>query len=232
MLVLCNGMPRSASTWSFNVVVKLLRACAVGEVHGGYDENVGRFLKNSPACARHLVLKYHNEDPVGSRLVQAGAARAIYTRRDPADATVSFMTMFGVDFGRAVAVIADSLRMYRTMADLGQVLALDYAAIMNDPPAAVRHIANHLELPVPSEILAEVAAATGLAATRLKVEELGAIDAGHRLIRRGPSAYDPGTLLNIDHIRDAGIGYGARVLSDAQLQQLHELCHGAGDIGG
>ena len=228
MLVLCNGMPRSASTWSFNVVMTLLRACAAGEVHGGYDENVGRFLKNGPVCARHLVLKYHNEDAMGSRLVQVEAARAIYTRRDPADAVASFMRMFGVDFERAVAVITDSLAMHRRMASFGQVLALDYALIMDDPLAAVSRIANHLALLVPSDILAEAAAATGLAATRLKVEELGGIDAGHRLIRRGPSAYDPDTLLNIDHIRDAGTGYGARILSDAQVLQVRELCDGDG----
>src|SRR5580692_11035023 len=140
MLVLCNGMPRSASTWSFNVAMRLLRACAVGEVHGGYDENVGRFLKNSPSSAGHLVLKYHNEDAVGTRLVQAGAARAIYTRRDPVDATASFMTMFGASFERAVAAVADSLAMYHRMAHCGQVLPLDYAVIVNDVQSGVRRM--------------------------------------------------------------------------------------------
>ena len=86
-LVLCNGMPRSGSTWSFNVAMELLRRCDPDqEVYGGYNEKPVEFLKAAPATARHVVMKCCFLTALGKRLAYSGAARVIYTWRDPADA--------------------------------------------------------------------------------------------------------------------------------------------------
>jgi len=109
MLVFCNGMPRSASTWSYNVALGLLRRSASGEVHGGYDDNLPRFLGSLPASAAHAVVKSHSLDSAGRSLVQLGVAKVIYTWRNLADAVASFMTMFGADFDHAIAAVAWSI---------------------------------------------------------------------------------------------------------------------------
>ena len=103
MLLLCNGMPRSASTWSYNVAMALLRKDGV---YGGYDENLYRFLCGLPASCVHAVLKCHSLDAAGLALAQLQAAKVIYTWRDLADATASYITMFDVDFEHTIALMS------------------------------------------------------------------------------------------------------------------------------
>src|ERR1700761_4718272 len=50
-VVLCNGMIRSASTWSYNVALRLLRAAVGSRCYGDYSENTQAFLDAAPATA-------------------------------------------------------------------------------------------------------------------------------------------------------------------------------------
>jgi hypothetical protein len=222
MLVLCNGMPRSASTWSYNVAIGLLRQAASGEVFGGYDENLHRFLRGLPVSASHAVLKCHTLDATGIGIAQLGGARVIYTWRDLADATASFMTMFEVEFDRAIAVMASSLDLYRRHRRNG-ALILGYGTIMADPQGSVRKVAAHLHLDAHDPGITAVVHATSFARVRDRVEEIGSLDYGPNLIRHERSSYDPETLLHVDHIRNGGSGYGVTMLSPDQLRQLDAL---------
>ncbi len=230
MLVLCNGMPRSASTWSFNVAVELLRRAAAGTVHGGYDENTTRFLKSAPPMASHLVLKSHLKDPVALSLAQVGAARVIYTWRDLADAVVSFMRMFEADFDRAYAVMAESLDLYQRYRRNGDALIVSYQEITTDHLRSVRRIADFLRLEASDKDIAEVDRLTALENVRRKVQEVGTLENGHRLLRRDKTPYDPETLLNVNHIRDGGSGYGRKMLIASQLRQIDALAREKGPL--
>jgi hypothetical protein len=107
MLVICDGMPRSGSTWSFNVVLHLLCRAEPGCVlHSGYEESLPRFLEWTPPSATGAVLKCHDLDPLARALVQMGAALVIYTWREPADAVASCMRMFGQHFDAALAPLS------------------------------------------------------------------------------------------------------------------------------
>lgn len=224
MLVICNGMPRSASTWSFNVVIGLLRYRKDAEgVHGGYDEEVARFLSAVPEKARDIVLKCHSLDSLGRALAQAGAARVIYTWRDISDAIVSFMRMFRVDFEHAFAVTRDSLQLYEFHRRTGNVVALHYDEIAAEPQAAVRRIDAYLGINSPAEMIRAVAEQTSFARMRERTQELAAPEKHQRLVKLERTTYDPETLLNLDHIQNGGSGYGRAVLTPSQLAQAGQL---------
>jgi hypothetical protein len=229
MLVLCNGMPRSASTWSYNAAMALLRHTAE-EVHGGYDENLHRFLRTMPASCVHAVVKCHSLDGAGVGLAQVHAARVIYTWRDLADATASYMIMFGTDFDRVLAIMSSSLDLYQRHRRNG-ALILGYDAIIQHPRESVAAMAAHLNLEASEDQIAEIAEANSLARMREKVKEIGSLDYGERLIRHERSSYDPETLLNIDHIRDGGAGYGASRLNQTQLRRIDGLLRAKGPLG-
>lgn len=241
MLVLCNGMPRSASTWSYNVTMALLRHTAA-EVHGGYDENLHRFLCGLPKSCVHAVLKCHSLDAAGLGLAQVQAARVIYTWRDLADAAASFMTMFDVDFEHTIAVMSSSLDLYLHHRSNG-ALILSYEAITHEPTESVAAIAAHLNVAAHQELIAEIAGANSFGRMREKVEEIGALDFAERLVRHDRTsytdaarcdrsyAYDPETLFQLNHIRDGGTGYGARRLRQDQLRRLDELLREKGNLG-
>jgi hypothetical protein len=226
MLIICNGMPRSASTWSFNVVLGLLRNSYSGVgVYGGYSEAVAQFLESIPLPCAHVVLKCHTLDAVGRILAQSGAAKVIFTSRDIADAAASFMAMFNHSFEHALDVMDSALELHRFHLGGGNAVILRYDEVMSDPPGAVRRIAEYLGLPVDSEIIREVAAETSFERMSKKVRELDTIKDEGRLVRLPSTSYDPATLLNINHIRDGRSGYGQTVLTAEQLKMVAALIH-------
>lgn len=241
MLVLCNGMPRSASTWSYNVAMALLRDTAQ-EVRGGYDENLHRFLCGLPATCVHAVLKCHSLDAAGLSLAQVHAAKVIYTWRDLADATASFMTMFDVDFEHTIAIMSSSLDLYLRHRRNG-ALILSYEAIMHQPTESVAAIAAYLNVAARQELVVEIAEANSFDRMREKVEEISTLDYAGRLVRHDRTLYadaarsdrsyfyDPETLFQLNHIRDGSAGYGASRLTQVQLRRLEELVREKGDLG-
>jgi hypothetical protein len=215
-------MPRSASTWAYNVVLGLLREAATGEVFSGYDENLQQFLCGVPASASHAVVKCHQLDALGFRIAQLGAAKVIYTWRDLADAIVSQMAMFRGDFEDALGKISTSLDLYHFHRRNG-ALTLGYRDILADPEFGVRKIAEHLELDASDEQIDAIADATSLASMRAKVEQIASPSYSPNLVRNDWIAYDPETLLHVNHIRNGSHDYGRKMLNDDQLRQIDAL---------
>ena len=226
MLIFCNGMPRSASTWSFNVAMELLRRTRPAErIHGGYepDENVAKFLATAPADAVHIILKCHSLDAIGLALTRAGAAKVIYTWRDPADAIVSFQTMFSADFEEAFASIASSLELMRFHRRHGNALILEYEEITGKPVESVGRLAAYLGLEACAELIAEIAAQSSIERMRDKAEQLAAVIERDRLVQHHQTVYDKETLLHVNHIRDGSSGYGRARLTAEQWDRIAEL---------
>lgn len=222
MLVLCNGVPRSASTWAFNVALGLIRGSyPSSEVRHGYNESVVDFLAAVPPTAGHAVMKCHDLDASGKALVRMGAAKTIYTWRDPADAAVSCMRKLDCDFERAVSLIEPSLSLYRLHREWGTTLILAYDEIMAGSFDAVVRISHYLGLEYNPVVLEAVASENAFERVREKVGRLDGDDA--RLTRAGEVAYDPETLYHPGHIRDGSSGYGRRLLSADEVRRCDAL---------
>jgi hypothetical protein len=219
MLVICNGMPRSASTWSFNVVIALLRSSGPSdEVYSGYDEDIARFLESIPTTAAHAVLKCHQLDPSG-RASARSDAKTIYTWRDPADAVVSCMRMFGYAFDDSLAAIDSSLELYHLHRQAGATLILEYGQIVSSSIDAVQRIATFLGLEAHPDTVRAVTEQTSLDSVRRQLLSPTA-DA---LVRHSGLEYDPETLLHRKHVRDGSVGYGRRALTSEQSERVDAL---------
>src|SRR5712671_7975304 len=99
MLVFCNGIPRSASTWSFNVIKAVLECCFPGEeTQSCYTDTPVKFLRTASREARHVVIKCHPLTPLCRTLARIRAAKVVFTTRDLSDAVASLMMTFDFDF--------------------------------------------------------------------------------------------------------------------------------------
>jgi hypothetical protein len=201
MLVICDGMPRSASTWSYNVVLELLRRTTDNLVHGGYSDDTSLYLAEAPLESEHLVLKCHAHDAVARALLHAGAAKAVYTHREPAAAVESAMWMFGLDFETAVSTVEGSLELLELHRRVRTGLVVSYDEITTAPQQAVGRIATFLGVHAGPAVIDAVVEATSLGRVRQKLEELAAPEAEGMLVRHGESVYDPDTLLHPRHVR-------------------------------
>jgi hypothetical protein len=149
MIVFIAGMPRSGSTFSFNVARDVLRAR--GSV---YQEapppNVLQELDKA-GDAEHVLLKIHQLDEEGVLLARYGGARVICTIRKPEDAVSSWMQTFDCSEEDSISVIREWLRLYIMLQPFA--LTISYRTVDLHPFIAARRIMRFL---VPSVRLTEI----------------------------------------------------------------------------
>jgi hypothetical protein len=220
MVVLCDGMVRSGSTWSFNVALSLLR---LSDPHrrpfGFYNENPAVHLAAVRPRQAHLVIKSHNLDPSAHELCRSGAIKAIFTWRHPYDVIASAMRMFGSSLDHWIGVLRNALRVWSFHRATGSACILPYESIIRTPLASIDSIAVFLGIQIEPKLLCQIAEATSLERLREFSQRVNRLEP-LRLFRKDGYLYDRRTLLHQNHILDGGIGYGAGVLNPAQLQTI------------
>lgn len=228
LIVTCTGMPRSGSTWAYNVIRRLLE---IGKgknnrISASYRENLAGDSALSAALqsSESTVLKMHYPGPVTMRAIQSGLVRNIYTYRDPLASIASFREMFGGTVSHAAEQIVRSIR----NADIwrkhsGTTLFIDYRELMADSRAQIRRIAFFLDLNVTEEDIAAVESQTNLAAVRRHTSEMIPKERV-TLHRAGKSRYDPQTQYHVGHANKAeSRNWRVELSSDEQVEALRVL---------
>jgi Sulfotransferase domain len=220
MVVLCDGMMRSGSTWSFNVALKLVQA-------GDPDRKVFGLFSDAPAVplaavrprSSHLVIKTHHLSPSAYDLCCTGAIRAIYTWRHPYDAIVSGSRMFGFSMEHWIDALRNALRVWSFHRATDSACIVSYEAIMREPSASIERIASYLDLRIQPEKVRQIAEETSIERLKGFSEKVDELDFS-RVVRKEGVVYDRQTLLHHNHIRDGRIGHGATILDAEQLQAI------------
>jgi Sulfotransferase domain len=221
MIVLCNGMPRSASTWSFNVCRLLLHELRPdATLCGRYHENIAEVIDPLRGSYDHVVLKCHFLDERGRELCRSGVARTVYTHRDPFDAIYSAMVMFQHSFEDALDSVRRSLELFEFHCANGNAHIVDYHAIVRTPKKAIAMLAAYLDLNASPEGVKRIAAETSIDAMKAIAGQVGRERQGVCTPR---SVYDPETQVHRDHIRDGRTGHGRKLLSPDQLRRADEV---------
>ncbi len=223
MIVLCNGMPRSGSTWSFNVCLKLLRmADPRARICAQFTHAPGDLIDTLEPQCDHLVLKSHGLDCLSMAMSCSGAAKVVYTHRDPYDAVASLMQMFQYTFEQAAEAIERALALYEFHRGHGQALIVPYRALREKPRQTIRAISRYLRLDISAAAADRVSAETSFAAMKAMADQIGEGDSGF-LVRRAGDVYDSRTHLHRNHVRHGGTGYGRRMLSIRQQRSITKM---------
>lgn len=222
MIVLCTGMPRSASTWSFNVCVRLIsHSHADARLYTGFDDDLMASMQDLDKEYDHMVLKSHRLDRLGRNLVMLGAAKAVYTHRDPEDAIASYMVMFERSFDEALTAILDSVALFNFHSRCGNCALISYESIVRESFGAVARVQTYLGLENSPDVVRTIAAETSMAAMKDLAARVG--EDSNSLVCLGNLTYDRHTLLHRNHIRNGGIGYGRTLLSGEQRAKVESV---------
>jgi hypothetical protein len=224
VIILCNGMPRSGSTWSFNVVKSLIqRTTPTESLYSGYSENISAFLSDVPAGTKHIVLKCHGLTPAGKALASAGAAKVIYTWRDPADAVYSQMKMFSSSFDEALRLVEASLALYVFHRVTGNSISIYYDDFVAHQAPIIHGICGYMGISnVDNAVIDEIADTMSIDNIRLRVAEIEALPKTMLVqARTGYCHWD--TQLHYGHIREGGSGNGRRQLTSDQVALIDSL---------
>jgi hypothetical protein len=223
MHIICDGMQRSGSTWSFNVVKGLLLRCRPGEqIYDAYEEDVAAFIASVPRTAQHTVLKTHLLDAVGKAMARSGQAKVIYTWRSLPDVIASFHKMFGGNFEDAFIATTASLVVYRFHRQSKTGLIISYEELTQAPVETITRMASYLELDVSPELVAKVAHIQSINEVRKRIPELEAASPA-ALGGNENGAHAARNLLRPQHIRHGGTGYGVATLTAEQIERLEAL---------
>lgn len=224
--VLCAGMPRSGSTWSYNVARRLL-----GHVHGE-ESLVGGYVGEGPAVDAALnqplatgminVLKFHSLTETAVDKTRSGHARTIVTFRTPMNAVASLMGFFGHSLQSSVGSINASMHNLLTWRDTKNSLLIPFDDIIADNAGSIGRIAAFLDLDVPEDLIATLDAETSYEAVKKKAGQLE--QNGRRLIESGRSRYDPNSLLHVGHApMGAKRAWRSQLSPDEQQYALEHL---------
>ncbi|WP_158903534.1 hypothetical protein [Burkholderia sp. L27(2015)] len=120
-VVLCLGLPGSASTWVYNIVRYLLGQTQRSVVAFYLDDNFAELqavLEASEHQVDYVVLKSHKADSTLFEFLSTHASGCVLSVRDPRDCMVSLMERFDVSFEDALLALqrsCASLTMYQAL---------------------------------------------------------------------------------------------------------------------
>jgi hypothetical protein len=216
-------MPRSASTWAYNVVFALLKTgCPNADIHRALEDGSRPPPELVESRLNWEIIKCHRLDEYAHNTFRSGNARAIYTHRDFYDAIASYLVMFRVSFGLALQTMWDSLDVYDFHCETGNFLCIAYESILERPGETIRRMAEHLELNLPDSAISQIEQTHSFRAIKELSANLKQAE-GVQLVRNYISCYDQETQWHVRHVRNGGIGYGRKYLLPQQIQVIEKL---------
>lgn len=125
VVVLCLGMPGSASTWIFNICVHLMGLPQRNVKVVYTDDRLADSLEQIEAADEHvdvLVVKSHKADTAIFDFVSSTRSNCLLSIRDPRDCVVSLMERFDFSFEKALASLVKSCHALMRFEPLGASL--------------------------------------------------------------------------------------------------------------
>lgn len=186
MLVVCNGMRGSGSTFLYNVTRKLLEdrlnGTALGFVSPSSLNVLYPHLKPTSKCAA----KTHDFLPNDNTWLNHGL-KLIYSHRDPRDAVLSLLRRANPDETMLVKQLEFEQKIYNFVSKDPRTLCLRYERFFADPKLAINQIAGLLRQRLTTAELDDIAAETS-------------IDAALKTMPKTKGKVDSTSLLHAEHI--------------------------------
>ncbi|MGD9982234.1 MAG: FkbM family methyltransferase [Hyphomonadaceae bacterium] len=218
MFVLCLGISRSASTWLFNAAYQVLSHDGA-IVKRGFADTLAQAAPFFEGDADHILIKSHRPD---AALV--GAARhggvLLLTMRDPRDAAVSSVQMFGGSVAHQAKLIGRSSSAVMHCQTFKNARLWRYEDRFQDAaPSSVREIADALGVRLPDPTADAIAAGM----SRVNIErEIASVEAApdELLLRGDGDVVHKLTHWHANHLRDGRVGKW-RDLAPAERELLN-----------
>lgn len=209
MIVFIGGMPRSGSTYSFNIVRELLTAR--GQTYcEATDSPRPAIIRGGQAD--HVILKGHHLDEPGQQMIRDGELKTICTIRDPFDAVASLMEVFGFTLEVATDGVSRWIAWYDGLQR--RVLTLGYEDIAGDPCGLIQRIVDFLGLESALGEETRLSLAYDKAVVKARTDSLDRH--GPTIMDAGFSYYGVEDLFHRRHVR----GAGARVLTAGEREYV------------
>lgn len=226
MLYLIGGMPRSATTWTFNVADMLLKNRGV---------HCRKCNVNSPdeldaAIAGHdagenLLVHFHDVSESLRQVAGQRHVRMTYNYRDPRDIVCSQIKLHHVSFEQAVSMTGLACNYLLDVLKLPGRMLIPYYSATRHQEAVVFALAFHLGHMIGQSEVEAICRETSAEKFKRIMERVdrgdestGSVFTGHRQIH-----YDPETLINDRHIQSGKTGRWKEELTEEQQLVVEQV---------
>lgn len=213
MIVVIGGMPRSGSTFTFNIARESLlirghtaRWVSVGSLSDALLGEAGDF--------NHLIIKTHAPDELMTKLILMGGAVCICSHRRPENAIKSWMNTFGHDFTTALTLIEDWIKWHQVVRHVSQNVS--YETIESDLGEAIETVQRSLGFasPVSVDKLSEKYSKGAV------YKKYAGMEKSDKTVDIGFSYYDPETFFHRSHVSDVASPRSNESLSKDNLEEM------------
>lgn len=201
MIILCTGMFRSGSTWSFNIVKSIIEINHENKsIFSEYNESLQSTIVEHSMEFDNLVIKCHKIDTFGKGMIKHGCTKVIYTYREPLEALTSLMQKFNFTFALALDSIKESLELMQFQKKYSNVLILSYNEIISKSESSIKKITQHLDAELTDDAIRELAIEFNKDNVKKNSNKISKSD--KNTIDVGFSIYDKTSLFHKNHIRE------------------------------
>ncbi len=223
--IVCSGLKRSASTWSYNVCRELFqrtldpaKVTFVATYAGDTDKMLEELARETHGGKpRVALIKAHDLGPATLTGIRAGRIRNVYTVRDPRDALASMIRFWPPTpdnpFETYLGNFQRWLMQGETLMRSGTSLVIRYEDMMDDSAACIEAVARYLKLPERKQLIARVDAATSVESHRKIIDRI------EEQAEDPDAAFDPTRQLHRRHIDSGEVGRWRRDLSQEQRRR-------------
>lgn len=236
MYIICAGMFRSASTWQYSVVCKLLEKKIMIERLGFPFLSEQQFLDydTTHAAPKQIkIFKIHDGYPIFAEILNKNQAIAFYSYRDLRDVAFSLAHKLNLSFENLMLrdIFKSCQVNYRFWRNCPHVLQQSYEKIKNGNLASIREIADFLadrfHLTFTEEDLLSVENETTLAANTILIKTLTQNLIQQNIDLNKPEnalLHDSHSLFHWNHIREGTHNQWQDLATPEQLLMLAEIC--------
>jgi len=222
MWIFCGGMRRSGSTVQFQLTAALVEAAGKGRrIEWVKPDEFGKLRKQHADDTAWKVFKTHKcTDKVAKEFERQNAA-GVYVFRDLRDVVVSVMRKYALTFDQVLDsdLLENCLEHYRRWTSMPRVLTSKYEDMTADLTREVERIAAHLDVTLPVEQYAQIAAEHSIERQKERIEEIKKSDHLREGVAKG-TYFDPLTNLHTNHIHSGEVSGWKSVLSNEQAGRI------------
>lgn len=213
MIVVVGGMPRSGSTFSFNIVREILL------LRGSVACLSGLALPDAETLQKtdHFILKTHNPSEHVLDLIRSGEVKAVCTYRKPEDATASWSDTFGFSLAESIDAIRSWILWHKSQQATHDI---DYQSIEGYPLQVISHIQSYL-LGIEDE--AAAVRLSRMYERDLTYKQYIDFEKGDQTIDLGFSYYDPESFFHRRHVRSPERLTAQDTLNESDLELVREM---------
>ena len=227
-VVLCTGILRSGSTWSFNVCRLMAKVVAGRErtpMWSGYmlAQQTEQFFQTTGHPPGPTIIKTHGLGPVALEKVRTEQAKSVCTYRDPRDCVASLITFTGQYFEEAVESIRGTMGILDEYMKAGNTHFIRYEEMLGDSLSQCRGIGDYLGITIEEPMLAKIDEMSNLESSKKVCEDLRHRPAGQFMRSAEDHRVDPQTWLHHNHIHSGQVGRWREEMSPQQVQEINRV---------